>query len=185
MKLWIAIDNGTSGSIAVLDPEGNLVYHSVVPTKECLNYTKEKAWITRIDFSGMRDILYPFTVGHNLSCYVERPAINPHMFRTSICASRSLESTEILLELLKIPYQFVDSREWQREMLPKGLLNKVAETKKIKNEKERKKVRKERKKELKLASDQIVKRLFPEVILKTTGDGDSILIAEYARRKYK
>lgn len=77
-------------------------------------------------------------------------------------AIRALEATLTVLEFLKIPYAFCDSKEWQRELLPKGL----------------------RKEELKTASLQVGKRLFPSVNFDGFKDADGLLIAEYCRRKY-
>jgi hypothetical protein len=152
-----------SGSIAVLYQDGALGSYSKTPTKECLNYTKKKAWMRRVDFEAMRDLLWE-AMGEDKEtyCLIERPMLNPMRWKATVSAIRCLEATEILLELLHIKYEFIDSKEWQKVMLPK----------KLKGD------------ELKKASDQVVKRLFPSIVLKEPGDGDSLLIAEYARRKF-
>ena len=158
---FIGIDNGVSGSIAILNEEGHVLHYGLTPIERCLNYTKHKAWINRIRQDAMIVILKDYN--RNLGqCLLERPLVNPARFKATISAIRALESTQIALESLKIPYEFIDSKEWQRELLPKGL----------------------QKEELKAASDSICKRLFPSVTLKHPGDGDSLLIAEYLRRKY-
>lgn len=87
--------------------------------------------------------------------------VNPGRFKATVSALRALEATQIVLEALKVPYQWIDSKEWQKAMLPAGL----------------------EKEELKTASTQICKRLFPSVFIKHDGDGDSLLIAEYLRRQ--
>ncbi len=69
------------------------------------------------------------------------------------------KSTLIVLELNSIPYIYLDSKEWQHVLLPKDL----------------------KKDDLKKASLDIGKRLFPKLTFK--GDADGILIAEYLRRK--
>lgn len=88
--------------------------------------------------------------------------INPGRFQASISAVRALEATLITLELLNIPYQYLDSREWQRDILPKGV--KGAD-------------------ELKRASLDVGKRLFPQFAHMFKGDADGILIAHWARLK--
>jgi hypothetical protein len=71
-----------------------------------------------------------------------------------------LEATEIVLEELQIPYQFIDSKEWQKVLLPSGLKGD----------------------QLKKAALDVAKRLFPkqEIV-----NADSLLIAEYCRRVKK
>ena len=66
-----------------------------------------------------------------------------------------------MLEKLGIPYQFIDSREWQSVMLPKGTKGSDL---------------------LKKASYDIGKRLFPGLVEKQK-DADSLLIAEFVRRR--
>lgn len=156
----IGIDNGVSGSIAVLDQAGAVLFYRATPVTKCLNYTKTKAWINRICMESMGNILYAY---RDSKCGIERPMVNPSRFRSTVSALRALEATQIALEQQKIPYEFLDSKEWQRALLPKGL----------------------HKEELKIASNQVCARLFPGVQLKRPGDGDSLLIAEFVRRESK
>ena len=88
---------------------------------------------------------------------IERPMINPTRWVASTSALRCLEATEIVLEELQIPYQFIDSKEWQKVLLPSGLV----------------------KEQLKKDADDVAKRLFPKL---TIVNSDSLLIAEYCRR---
>ena len=76
-------------------------------------------------------------------------------------AVRAFEATIVALEQLHIPYQYIDSKEWQKALLPKGCKGK----------------------ELKKASHDIATRLFPVITLKKNEDADGLLIAEYAKRK--
>lgn len=156
---FIGIDNGVSGSIAVLDEIGRLLVYSPTPVIKCLNYTKTKAWINRIDQNKIKCLL-TLREGET-KCAIERPMVNPGRFKATVSALRALESTQIALEALKIPYEFLDSKEWQKALLPHGL----------------------EKEELKIASNEVCKRKFPSVELKHPGDGDSLLIAEYLRMK--
>ena len=90
---------------------------------------------------------------------IERPMVNPARFLASTSALRALEATLIVVEELKLPVRYLDSKEWQSEILPKGV---------------------EGPDELKAASLDIGQRLFPSLQFKK--DADSILIAEWARR---
>lgn len=155
---YIGIDNGVSGSIAVLGEDGTCCFYSHTPVTKCLNYTKTKAWINRINHNALEDILEQFSQ-YDCRCAIERPMVNPGRFKATVSALRALESTQIILERLKIPYQFVDSKGWQKALLPAGL----------------------EKEELKIAANEVCKRKFPDIALKHPGDGDSLLIAEFLR----
>lgn len=160
MNIWAACDNGVSGNFSVLDQDGNLLEHFLTPTFKCLNYTKKKKWMRRVDIVELKVKLEKWLKGNEYHFVLERPFVNPKMFSSTISAVRALEATQIVLEMLKIPYEFCDSKEWQKAMLPSGL----------------------KKGETKEASDQVVKRLFPKIQLKNPGDGDSILMACYFRK---
>ena len=158
-KTYIGIDNGVTGSIAVLHDGGATFIKT--PIKKEQNYTKAKANITRIDSIKLIDILSSFK--DNSFAFIERPMVNPTRFQATTSALRALEATLTVIENLGIPYQYCDSKSWQKELLPKG------------SEKE----------QLKDDSKTIGIRLFPHLKEKIEkhGDADSLLIAEYARRK--
>jgi hypothetical protein len=153
-KVYIGIDNGVTGAITIMTDSGEVLLHIKTPVKECLNYTKSKAFMHRVDFQKLVDLL-PKEV--DSFCLVERPMVVPMRFKASVSALRCLEATEIALEILKIPYQFIDSKEWQKALLPAGL----------------------QKEELKKAADNVGGRLFPKLKIVNS---DSLLIAEYCRR---
>jgi hypothetical protein len=88
--------------------------------------------------------------------------VNPQRFKASTSALRALEATIIVLEELRLPFQYIDSKEWQKEMLPKGIKGSS---------------------ELKKASLDIGNRLFPQFKDVKHGDRDGLLMAEYCRRK--
>jgi hypothetical protein len=155
-KVFIGIDNGISGAITILSNDNTILLHEKTPVKKCLNYTKKKAFHNRVVFEKFKEMLSH--AGNNCFCMIERPMINPGRWVASVSAMRCLEATEILLEELQIPYQFIDSKEWQRELLPSGLV----------------------KDELKLAADSVAKRLFPK---QKIVNADSVLIATYCLRK--
>jgi hypothetical protein len=163
-RTYLAIDNGVTGSIAVIYPNGESDF-ILTPVKKEQNYTKAKGNISRVKAPELYD--YLSNVKHysdgNLFCFIERPMVNPTRFKATVSALRALEATLIVIELLGIPHQYCDSKEWQRDLLPKGC----------------------KKEELKVASKDIGCRLFPkhkELIVKHK-DADALLIAEYARRK--
>lgn len=162
MKVWIGIDNGTTGSIGIISDDGDVDFF-LTPSNLGQDYTKTKKNISRIDWFKLKEKLKLYSPSKELSvlALIERPMVNPTRFNVSGVALRALESTLIILEDLQIPYVFIDSKEWQREILPKGV--KGSE-------------------ELKKASLDIGKRLFPSFQSIKHKDRDGLLIAEYARR---
>ena len=157
-KLYIGIDNGVSGTIGYTDGY-DISKQIKMPVFSQQNYTKAKGNITRIDSIKLKRILELLDTQYSfIFCSIERPMVNPGRFKASISAVRALETTQTTLEQLQIPYQFVDSKQWQKEMLPKGIKGK----------------------ELKKAGIDIAKRLFPAIECKP--DADGILIAEWSRR---
>jgi len=156
-RVFIGIDNGVSGAITILSESGEVLRHAKTPVKNCLNYTKKKAFHNRVNFQELKAVL---NMGSSYApfCMIERPMVNPMRWVASVSAIRCLEATEIVLEELLIPYQFIDSKEWQKALLPAGLKGN----------------------ELKKAADDVAKRLFPKQIV---FNADSLLIAEYCRRE--
>lgn len=156
VKYYIAIDNGVSGGITVIDKEGKICMHEHTPVKKELSYTKKKQWLNRIDTVELEEIISFFSM--DCVCCLERPMINPARFTASISAARALEATLIVMERLGVAYLYLDSKEWQKAMLPSGLVGD----------------------ELKKSAECIVKRLFPSLKVKNS---DSVLMAEFMRRK--
>jgi hypothetical protein len=161
--IFVGFDNGvTNQGIGVISSsrEAQLLK---LPIKKELSYTKEAKHISRIDFPELCSVLeklknsYPneiFLVG------LERPMVNSTRFNASLSAVRALEATLIALEKFNLPYEYIDSKEWQKVLLPKNI--KGSE-------------------ELKKASLDIGKRLFPNLDIKK--DADGLLIAEYLRKR--
>ncbi len=163
MKTYIGIDNGSSGSIGIVSTDNSFepIFY-LTPVFSEQNYTKTKKNISRIKFQELFNILEKYK--ENSFILIERPMINPGRFQATISAVRALEATLIIIEKLQIPYQYIDSKEWQKIMLPTGVVSSE---------------------ELKKASVDIGCRLFPkfkDIIIKHK-DADGILIAEYAKRK--
>ena len=162
MRVFIGIDNGVTGSIGVIQEDGTYNLFKM-PTKSQLNYTKSRQNVTRVDGFKLSNILTAY-VNHNVSIAIERPFVNPGMFKATLSAVRCLEATITILESFDFPYEYLDSRKWQSLLLPKGCEGA----------------------ELKSASLDIAKRLFPKIDFDglRIKDGDGILIAEYLRRSY-
>ena len=155
MKTYLGIDNGASGSVGVIRPDGEK-YQNRIPSFKALNYQKKKQFITRVDHELLREMLRG--LGESF-CLVERPFTGQNA-KTVSAGMRAFEAVLITLEQLAIPYQIVDSKEWQSELLPSGLKGSAA---------------------LKSAGKDVAKQLFPDMVFK--GDADGILIAEFARRR--
>ena len=163
-KLFIGIDNGTTGTVAFIYDEGPSFFIET-PIKIEQSYTKTKQIISRIDYIPFYEYLLTRSAGCQvIHALIERPGINPTRWKTSMSAMRALEATLIAVECLNFPHSYIDSKEWQKALLPAGL----------------------EKEELKKASVDIGCRLFPqhkELIIKHK-DADGLLIAEYCRRKF-
>lgn len=164
-KIYIGVDNGTSGSIACV---GDCVTQYIeTPIFKEQSYTKAKKIISRIDHTTLKqwfiDLLGSGIPAGELVAVLERPCINPARFATSVSAARALEATLCVVEDLGIPHMYVDSRDWQPKMLPKGVKGAP---------------------ELKKASMDIGLRLFPDQreAIEKHKDADALLIAEWARR---
>lgn len=153
----LGIDNGITGAITAIQ-DGKIITHGNMFTIKDLSYTKNAQWVTRIDFNKLNDFLKELSEKGQILCYIERPMVNPMRFKSSVSAIRALEATLIALELNKIPYKYIDSKEWQKKLLPSGV----------------------NKEDLKQASLRVAKRLFPEIEIK---NADSILIAYWAWQK--
>lgn len=162
--VYIGVDNGVSGSFAAVGGRWPLMFR--VPTKTEQDFQKKQKRIKRIDVWQLERVLptaFALVQDAALKAVLERPFVNPKMFNATLSAIRAWEATLITLERLKIPYQVIDSKEWQKIMLPKGCKGAKA---------------------LKQASADAGRRLFPALttIIDAHGDADSLLIAEYARR---
>ena len=163
MHYFIGIDNGVSGSVCVMQPDGQISMHVPTPVFKALNYQKAKNWVNRVDTKKLRGLLCLYvSEGNTCTCLMERPLVNPGRFKATTSALRCLEATLIVLESLGIGVEFTDSRSWQKVLLPSGLEGP----------------------ELKTAALAVVNRMFPARKLTDAGLADGVLIAEYFRRKH-
>lgn len=160
--IYVGIDNGTSsnGIGVITSHRAGFLYKT--PVKKEASYTKVKKNISRIDYPKLLKIFEDLKVefkGESFLVGLERPMVNPGRFFASMSAMRALEATLIVLENLSFPYVYLDSKEWQRVLLPGNAGGD----------------------DLKAASLAVGKKLFPK--LKFKQDADGILIAEYLRIK--
>jgi len=174
--IYVGIDNGVSGSIGIIKKGAKPVYVKM-PVFEFLDYpkTKEK-WIHRIEVNKLFNILYPYS-SSNIRVFLERPMVNPLAFNATMSGIRAMEATLIVLERLDLSKEYIDSKEWQKEMLPKARKTKV--TKKGKS------IQVIDNKIVKKISLEIGKRIFPKIDFAGFKDADGLLIAEYCRRNQK
>ena len=167
MVTYIGIDNGVSGSIGIIHDSDYLFFK--MPTKSEQNYTKAKANVTRIDVIKLDDIFQKYILNtndsQNIVVMIERPMVNPGRFKATTSALRALEAVLVYLESRNIGINYLDSKEWQKQLLPSGLKGE----------------------ELKKASLDIGNRMFPlySNAFEKQKDADGMLIAEHCRRKFK
>lgn len=175
MTVYIGIDNGVTGSIGIIDQNKKAyLYH--IPTKSDLNYQKTKVkHITRIDVKKLIELFYTTLHGPGdsmarpeVKVAIERPMVNPQRFEATTSALRALEATLIVLESLGIGYEYCDSKDWQKKLLP---YISVAD-------------KKEYPAKLKAVSLEVGQRMFPEIDWAGFKDADGILIAKYLMEKY-
>lgn len=113
-RTTIAIDNGVTGSVAIIGPDG--VVFEPIPTKEQLMGKAGKI-IRRIDHVELHRLLFPHCCA-GFRVYVERPFTgSAMMINTTVLSARAHEAVSIVLELLSAPYETCDSKQWQASML--------------------------------------------------------------------
>jgi hypothetical protein len=163
--IYIGFDNGvTSNGIGVIKCKDSATSSSLyaLPVKKELSYTREAKNISRIDWPALVAVFKEIVSGEPVETVkvgLERPMINSTRFNASMSAIRALEATLIAVEECQLPYVYVDSKDWQKLLLPKGIKGSD---------------------ELKKASFDIGKRMFPHLNIKK--DADGLLIAEFLRR---
>lgn len=158
----IGIDNGVTGSIGIMSQD--MVNFFPTPVKNEQDYTKAKNRISRVDVPALMETFKNLQgAGIVLRAFVERPLVNPGMFKATVSGVRALEATLIVLETLGIGFEFVDSKEWQKVVLPQGIKGSA---------------------DLKKASVEIGTRLYPSFAdaIKKQGDADGLMIAHWAYR---
>ena len=161
-RFIIGNDNGVTGSIAVISVEtGDLVLYKPTPVVKQLSYTKAAKWMNFLDVEKYIDILEPYAL--NARLFMERPMINPTRWVASAsalcCWTLQRYALQTLAESHGLRVEYIDSKQWQKVMLPEGLTTAPV---------------------LKQASLDVGNRLFPKQKFKK--DADAALIAEWARQ---
>lgn len=162
-RTTIAIDNGVTGSIAIIGQDG--VFFEPIPTKEQLMGKAGKV-IRRICHHELHALIIHRSPGWraDIRAYVERPFTgSAMMINTTVLSARAHEAVSIVLEQLGIGYETVDSKEWQKAML--GTIKGSAELKK--------------------ASMLRGCQMYPALAaaIKDHGDADSLLMAHYYHKQ--
>lgn len=159
-KIYCGIDNGVSGTIGFVGDSIEPKFY-ITPIKKEQDYIKyKKKIVSRLDYSKFMELFSGYNK-NDITILMERPLVNPTRFAATASALRCHEAELIMIEIMGIKHMFIDSKEWQHDLLPKG----------IKGSDEQKK-----------ASLSIGNRLFPMFSDFKHKDRDGILIAEYARR---
>jgi len=158
--IYCGVDNGVSGSIGFVSEDKSLFV--LTPVKLMTNYQKKAKQLNRIDFKRLTALFSDFTPT-SIKVFLERPLVNPGRFNATTSALRAFEATIICLEELNLPYEYIDSKQWQKQLLPEGLKGSEAQKK---------------------ASMDVGMRMFPQFAedIRKHKDADGILIAEWARR---
>lgn len=102
---FIGIDNGVSGTIGIIDENGEAVYFTKTPVK------KSKQGGSRVDWQKLETILKDYLPA---VCLIERPFTHPKRWKASISAARCDEAQRCVLERLGVKYDHIDSRIWQK-----------------------------------------------------------------------
>lgn len=159
-RAFIGVDNGISGSVGIIYSDGTYEFFKSPVIKQ-QDYTKKKKLISRIVPNKFADLLNK--VGPGSMVFIERPMINSTRFNASMSAIRAYEMTITILETLGLPYETIDSKDWQRTLLPQGVSGD----------------------ELKKASFDVGNRLFPSFKEVKHPDRDGLLIALHCKNKHK
>jgi hypothetical protein len=182
---YIGIDNGVTGSIAIVDDVGRLVFYEPTPVEMRQSYTKKKDMFNRIRGDVMHYMLAPFA--GKSSVIIERP-VTGFSYKAVRSGQRSDEATLTVLEILGMRYEYVDSGQWQKVMLPHLQAPKKAP--KGSSEAEKKAIKAfndSLKKQTKKLSLEVGRKLFPDRDFGRSekADADAPLMAEWARRNKK
>jgi hypothetical protein len=160
-RYTLGIDNGVTGSLAIIGPS-----HAAMTSTPTRDATMGRAGkiIRRVDTVELIQWIknaMPVDNMATVQAYIERPFTgSAMMINTTVLAARAFEATVIALEQLGIGYEVVDSRDWQKPMLP-GVTGRE---------------------NLKRASKAKGIQLYPALkpYIEQVGDADSLLIARWA-----
>jgi hypothetical protein len=177
MKITIGIDNGTTGSVAIVG--GSSSYYGPVPVKETVSHVKSKGFAKRIDRAALFSLLHQHCIGSStpdsvdIRVYVEAPFTMPVASEAVLLGHRAFEAVLCVFEDLSIPVETCMPRDWQPTQLG------AAGTLPIKN------VRGTAKADTKKASLLKGIALYPQLesAIREQGDADGLLIAHHYHKK--
>lgn len=111
----IGFDNGATGTCAILGPNGSIF--DEIPTMQSLQGRAGKV-VTRVDHLELRlwlaaNIERPYS---RVYAYIERPFTGKFL-NAVLPGQRAYESVLIVLELLGIGHETIDSKGWQKAIL--------------------------------------------------------------------
>lgn len=193
MPCILSMDNGTTGSFCILDSMGKLLTFEHIPTlkentwrkdqKPKKSKGKKKSPVTQytvIDIDKLQKVIRKYLVFNpDMVAYIERPAVSfmsKFGIHTALSAFAAFVCVAYVMRKLEIPYHWVDSKEWQDYTIPEAMAkNKEQKKKKVKSTL--------RNKDLKVASDSLARKLFPDIVLKESGDGDCLCMGYYFHQK--
>ena len=163
MKITIGVDNGTTGTIGIITPDGAIF--ETMPTKDELQGRAGKV-IKRVDWEALRHLLLPYhdCGADKVRVFVERPFTGKFL-NAVLPGQRSYEAVLVVVEMLRFSRTTVDSRDWQKTMLA-GVSGSPA---------------------LKLASRLRGCALYPQFAdqIKKHGDADGLLISHYFHNSHE
>lgn len=177
MKITIGIDNGTTGTIAIVG--GPTTYYGPIPVKDTVSHVKSKGFAKRIDRATLLGLLHSQCISPKLPpdidirVYVEAPFTMPVASEAVLLGHRAFEAILCVFEDLAIPVETCMPRDWQTTQLG------AAGTLPIKN------VRGVAKADTKKASLLKGIALYPQLesVIRKHGDADGLLIAHHYHKK--
>lgn len=193
MPCILSMDNGTTGSFCIIDSKGKLLAFEHIPTLKEHSWRKEdkpkkskkkkKSPVTQytvIDIDKLQLTIRRYLAFNpDMVAYIERPAVSfmsKFGMHTALSAFAAFVSVAYVMRKLEIPYHWVDSKEWQDYTIPEAMAkNREQKKQKVKTTL--------RNKDLKIASDNLARELFPNIVLKESGDGDCLCMGYYFHNK--
>lgn len=151
--VYIGQDNGVTSTIGILSDDSDPIFVKT-PTKQVKGER-------RLDHKRYRELLEPYA--GNAVAVLERPFTHPNRYRASISAAKCHEAMRIILEQLDIPYEVIDSRNWQHPLFT-GAYKKLTP---------------------KQASLELGNQLFPQFKQHKHADRDGLLIAYWLKNNHK
>ena len=157
--IYVGIDNGVTGSVGWIDKVTGEYGMALTPTMERAGYQKKAKLVRVLDREALIELLGGLLGLSAVRVIMERPYTGPRR-STEISAARFDEHCTEVLERLSIPYEYVDSRQWQSKCLPHGISGSAKR---------------------KLFSLQIGSRMYPKVTdtINKRGDADGMFLAHF------